>query len=208
MGIYADHVLPRLVNAVMNTAGLRDQRDPVLAPLHGTVLELGFGSGLNLPHYPEAVDTVLAVDPATLGQRLARGRLEAANMNVEFVGLDGQAVDVPDASADCALVTWTLCTIPDAGRALDEVERILRPGGTLHFIEHGRAPDERTRQWQQRIQPVHNLWAGGCSLQKPIDEIVRGSRLQLESLDTFFMPGTPKWAGFTFRGVARKRANG
>ncbi len=201
-GFYERQILPRCVDWVMSSGPMRAERARVAAPLSGTVLEIGFGTGLNLPFYPEGVDRVLAVDPATLGRRLARRRLEAAPFPVEFVGLDGEDIPLPDASVDAALCTWTLCTIPDPARALAEVRRILRPGGALHFIEHGRHPSAGVARWQDRLNPIQNACAGGCNLNRSIDTIVADSGLQLEALETYAMPG-PRFLTWTYRGVAR-----
>jgi ubiquinone/menaquinone biosynthesis C-methylase UbiE len=129
--------------------------------LDGEVLEVGFGSGLNLPHLPPAATKLYAVDPAELGRRLAAERLAEAPVPVEFVGLDGQDLPLEDDSVDRVLSTWTLCTIPDADRALHEVRRVLRPGGTFHFVEHGRSPDAKVARWQDRLNPIQQRVAGG-----------------------------------------------
>lgn len=203
MGFYEDQILPRAIDFVMDTAPMRRLRERTAAPLQGAVLEIGFGSGLNLPHYPARVERMLAVDPATLGRRLASERLAAADFPVEFVGLDGQSIDLPDASVDSALCTWTLCTIPDAERALGEVKRILRPGGALRFVEHGRHPNPRVARWQDRLNPVQNVFAGGCNLNREIDRIVRSAGFVLEELDTFAMPG-PRFMTWSYLGTARR----
>lgn len=202
MGWYEDKVLPRVIDFVMDTGPMRTLRTRTAEPLTGTVLEIGFGSGLNLPHYPEAVEQVLAVDPAMLGRTLAAGRLAQASFDVDFVGLDGQSVDLPDNSVDNVLCTWTLCTIPDADRALREVRRVLRPGGSLRFIEHGRHPEAGTARWQDRLNPVQKVFAGGCNLNRPIDELVRGAGFTVDDLETFGMPG-PRFLTWTYLGTAR-----
>ncbi|WP_425298349.1 class I SAM-dependent methyltransferase, partial [Nocardia abscessus] len=129
-------------------------RERACAGLHGRVVEIGFGSGLNVPFYPAPVASVRAVEPADLGWRLASGRVAAATVPIERAGLDGQALPFADNTFDCALSTWTMCTIPDIATALAEVRRVLVPGGTLHFVEHGLAPDEMVRVWQNRRNPV------------------------------------------------------
>src|SRR4051812_1730011 len=141
MGFYEDQVLPRLIDKALGGKGFGRLRARAMKGLEGEVLEVGFGSGTNLPHYPAGVTKVLAIDPATVGRKLAAGRVAASPMPVEFIGLDGEHLPLDDASVDHALSTWTLCTIPDAGQALAELQRVLRPGGTLHFLEHGRSPD-------------------------------------------------------------------
>src|SRR6185437_10211585 len=148
MGFYADQVVPRLVNKVMANKEFEPIRERVAAGLDGEVVEVGFGSGLNVPHYPPGVRRVRAVDPATLGRKLAAGRLAAAPVPVEFVGLDGQRLPLETDSVDHVLATWTLCSIPRPDLALAEIRRVLRPGGGFHFVEHGRHPDPRVARWQ------------------------------------------------------------
>src|SRR5207302_7903590 len=137
MGWYEDQVLPRFIGVVMGRGELIPIRARVAAELDGEVLEVGFGTGLNVPHYPPGVTRVRAIDPARLGQRLAARRVAASPVPVEYVGLDGEDLPVETESVDHVLITWTLCTIPDVKRALGEVRRVLRPGGSLHFVEHG-----------------------------------------------------------------------
>jgi ubiquinone/menaquinone biosynthesis C-methylase UbiE len=202
MSLYRERVLPRLIDLACNTKETRRIRAEVCAPLAGEVLEIGFGTGLNLPHLPSAVDRLLAVDPMRRGRELAAERLEATDVDVEFVGTDGQALELEDASVDAALMTWTLCTIPDPVTALREVGRVLRPGGIVHFVEHGRAPDPRIVKWQDRLNGVQRLVAGGCNLNRDIVVIVEEADLELASLETFYADGDPKVVGWTFQGTA------
>jgi ubiquinone/menaquinone biosynthesis C-methylase UbiE len=201
MGWYADQVLPRIVHAVMNRKDLGEIRARVASELDGEVLEVGFGSGLNVPFYPRAVTRVRAVDPATVGRSLAAERVARSPVPVEFVGLDGQDLALDTASVDHVLTTWTLCTIPDAARALREVVRVLRPGGRFHFVEHGRSTDPAVARWQDRLTPLQARLFGGCHLNRRIDEIVAGSGLELSRMTTYHVAG-PRTFGFTFEGVA------
>jgi ubiquinone/menaquinone biosynthesis C-methylase UbiE len=201
--MYQDRILPRVVDAVMNRRELAAIRARVSAGLDGEVLEIGFGSGLNAPHYPAEVTRIRAVDPATLGRRLAAKRVAASPVPVEYIGLDGQVLPVDSASVDHVLTTWTLCTIPAVERALAEACRVLRPGGELHFVEHGRSPDARVAVWQDRLTPLQRRMAGGCHLNRPIDRLVAGSGLDLTRLETYYVPG-PKAFGYTFEGRAIK----
>lgn len=201
MGLYEDQVLPRAIDVVCGTGAIGRLRAEVAAGLSGEVLEIGFGSGLNLPHLPPAVTRLLAVDPHVVGQRLAAGRIADSAVDVEVVGLDGQHLPLPDASVDAALCTFTLCTIPDAHLALEEVRRVLRPGGQLHVLEHGLSPDPKVARWQHRITPIQRRVAGGCHLDRPIDRLLTEGGFALDSLDHPRMPG-PKAFGYLYQAVA------
>ena len=202
MGIYARHVLPRLVNVACGMKANLPLRDRVCAGLHGDVVEIGFGSGLNVPHYPEAVTQVWAVEPADLGWKLAQGRLRASSTPVERIGLDGQSLPLPDDSCDTALSTWTLCTIPDVAAALREVRRVLKPGGTLHFVEHGLAPDEEVRRTQHRLEPIQKRIAGGCHLTRPIAALLTDAGFDIRELDVFYEEGAPRFLAAESLGIA------
>jgi ubiquinone/menaquinone biosynthesis C-methylase UbiE len=203
MGVYEEQVLPRLIDVVLSGKEFRELRARVSAGLEGEVLEVGFGSGRNVPHYPAAVERVRAVDPAVVGRRLAAKRVAASAVPVEYIGLDGQDLPVPDGSVDHVLTTWTLCTIPDVARALGEIVRVLRPGGGLHFLEHGRAPEPRVARWQDRLTPLQRRLAGGCHLNRPIARLVTDSGLRITTLDNFTLKG-PKTFGYMYEGVAIK----
>jgi ubiquinone/menaquinone biosynthesis C-methylase UbiE len=203
MGFYGDQVLPRVLDRVLSGREFAAVRARVAAPLDGEVLEVGFGSGLNVPHYPPAVRRVRAVDPAAIGRRLAARRVAASPVPVEYVGLDGQALALPDGCVDHVLVTWTLCTIPDVAAALVEMRRVLRPGGYLHFAEHGRAPDAGMARWQDRLTPLQRRVAGGCHLNRPIAALIGAAGLDIADLATSYAFGRNP-LGFTYEGVARK----
>jgi ubiquinone/menaquinone biosynthesis C-methylase UbiE len=178
-------------------------RARVSAGLAGEVLEVGFGSGLNVPHYPAGVDRVRAVDPATIGRKLAAKRVAASRVPIEYVGLDGQALPVDSGSVDHVLITWTMCTIPDVASALGEIHRVLRPGGALHFVEHGRSPNTKVAQWQDRLNPLQRRLFGGCNLNRPIDQIVAQAGFTLTQIENYYMNG-PKPMGYMFEGLATK----
>ncbi|HEY2642041.1 MAG TPA: class I SAM-dependent methyltransferase [Streptosporangiaceae bacterium] len=203
MGFYQDEIVPRITNAVMNTSEFSRIRERVAADLRGEVLEVGFGSGLNVTHYPPEVSRVLAVDPATVGRKLAAKRIAVSPVSVEFIGLDGQQIPLESASVDQVLTTWTLCSIPDVERALSEIRRVLRPGGSLHFVEHGRSPDRGVARWQDRLTPLQRRVAGGCHLNRPIDLLVAGSGLTIARLDNYYAKA-PKTFGYMFEGTATK----
>lgn len=202
MGFYAEHVLPRMINVACGMKTAQPLRRRVCEGLHGEVVEIGFGSGLNVPYYPSAVSEVAAVEPEEVGWKLARKRLQASAIPVARSGLDGQSLPFPDSSFDTALSTWTLCTIPDPTAALREVRRVLKPGGTLHFVEHGLAPDERVRRWQRRLEPMQKRIFGGCHLTRPIVELLTNAGFIVADVDVFYEKGAPKPMGADSLGVA------
>jgi ubiquinone/menaquinone biosynthesis C-methylase UbiE len=203
MGFYRDRVFPRLMNVACNTKENRRIRAEVCQPLAGDVLEIGFGTGLNLPHLPPAVGRLLAVDPLQQGRELAAQRLADTHVAVDFAGLDGQSIALEDNSVDAALSTWTLCSIPDPVAAVREIARVLRPGGTFSFVEHGMAPDSKVRTWQDRLNGVQRRVACGCNLNRDIPAIIEGGSFTVTELKTFYAKGDPKVVGWTFQGTAR-----
>jgi ubiquinone/menaquinone biosynthesis C-methylase UbiE len=203
MGLYGEHVLPRVIDAVGSGKKVEPLRRRVCAGLAGDVVEIGFGSGPNVPFYPAAVTQVDAVEPSDVGWKLAGKRLEAAKVPVRRSGLDGQSLPFADASHDAALATWTLCTIPDVAGALREVRRVLKPGGTLHFVEHGLAPDESVRRWQRRLEPMQKRVFGGCHLTRQVVELLTDAGFTITELDVFYEDGAPKVWGADSLGIAR-----
>ena len=202
MGFYGDRVLPHVINVVMNTKQTRSIRERVCADLKGEVLEIGFGTGHNLPYLPADVTRLLAVEPSGRSVELARERIAATPIEVEVVGLDGQRLPVEDESVDAVLCTWSLCTIPDGVAAVREARRVLRPGGRLHFIEHGAAPDAKVRRWQDRLNPIQNRIGGGCNLNRAIDSIIEAGGFSIANLDRYYNAGEPKAFGAMYEGVA------
>lgn len=202
MGFWERQVVPRVINVMMGTKGFAKLRARTTRGLAGEVVEVGFGSGLNVPHYPDTVTKVYAVDPSEVGRRLAANRVAASPIPVESVGLDGESLPLGDHSVDAALSTWTLCTIPHPQAALREIARVLKPGGRLHFIEHGHAPDERVQRWQRRLNPLQKRIAGGCHLDRRIDELMVDAGFEFAELNTFYVVG-PKSMSFMYAGQAR-----
>lgn len=203
MGFYEDQLLPRVIDKVLGNREMGKLRKRALEGVAGTVLEIGFGSGTNLEHYPHEVDLVLAVDPATVGRKLARKRLAAARIPVEFIGLDGQSLPLDDDSVDNVVSSWTLCTIPDIDAALAEVHRVLKPGGQLFFLEHGLSDDPKIAHRQHRLDPWQQRIAGGCHLDRRHDELIRAAGFDLDRFSTFTIAG-PKSMSFMYAGTATK----
>jgi ubiquinone/menaquinone biosynthesis C-methylase UbiE len=203
MGFYEDQVLPRVIDFMLGNKKMGELRRRAITGLSGTVVEIGFGSGANVPYYPAAVERVFAVDPALVGRKLAAKRLATSSVPVEYVGLDGAAIPLADASVDSALSTWTLCTIPDVDVALQEVRRVLRPGGHLVFLEHGLSDDPNVARRQHRYDGIQQRVAGGCHLDRDPRELIGASGLEVEQVATFAISG-PKIMSFMYAGVARK----
>ena len=202
MAIYREHVLPRIINVACGMKQSKPLRERVCEGLQGRVVEIGFGSGLNVPFYPQAVTGVSAVEPADLAWKLAHRRLEDSTIPVERAGLDGESLPFEDDSFDTAISTWTLCTIPDAGKALREVRRVLKPGGTLHFVEHGLAPDEKIQRWQNRLNGLQMKVFGGCHLNREIVPLITAAGFTIKDVDVFYEKGAPKAVAADSLGVA------
>ncbi|MFF9348090.1 class I SAM-dependent methyltransferase [Streptomyces sp. NPDC014734] len=206
MGFYAERIVPRVVDAVGGRKSAEPLRRRVCEGLYGEIIEIGFGSGHNVPFYPEAVTDVAAVEPSDLGWRLARDRIAEGYAAVRRVGLDSQYLPFDDATFDGALSTWTLCTVPDADAALREVRRVLKPGATLHFLEHGLAPegDEDVRRLQHRLDPLERRLFAGCRLTRPIAEMLTAAGFTVVDLDEFYEKGAPRAMAADSLGVAMR----
>jgi SAM-dependent methyltransferase len=203
LGLYNDRLLPRILNAACGSQKLDPLRQRVCAGLAGEVVEVGFGSGLNIPFYPAGVAGVAAVEPCDLSWELAGDRVLATEVPVLRSGLDGQSLPFADDSFETALSTWTLCTIPDVAGALGELRRVLKPGGTLHFLEHGLAPDEEVRRWQRRLEPVQKRITGGCHLTRPIVELLKTAGFTITELDVFYENGASRFSAADSLGIAQ-----
>jgi len=205
MGLYVDAVLPRLINWTCSTAGLDQWRETACKGLRGTIVEIGFGSGTNVPFYPADVTKVVAVEPSLVARRLAAPRIARSDVEIEQVGLDGHSLPLDDDSCDGALVAFTLCSVHDAALVLHELRRVLRGNGSLHFLEHGIAPDDATARWQRRMEPLQKRVAGGCHLTRDSLSMIADAGFTIEWSEQRFARGPRPWSFFSV-GVANKRA--
>ena len=205
VGVYREQVVPRLVDRMCGAAGFDRWRERAADGLSGRVVEVGFGSGLNVAHYPAAVEVVLAVEPAAVARRRAERRIRASPVPVEQVGLDGQEIPLADACCDAALFTFTLCTVPDPTLALSEVRRVLRPGGAVHFLEHGLSPEAAVARWQHRLEPVQRRVADGCHLTRDPTVLVESAGFVMQRNEQCYVRGPKPWCWLTL-GVATKVA--
>ena len=204
MSFYDDRLLPRLVHTAMRLPGLDAYRQRAARAAHGVVLELGFGSGLNLPFYDAAQVTRLhALEPSEALLALAKDRIARAGFPVDVLRTGAERIALADDSVDTVLCTWTLCSIPDVRRALAETRRVLRPGGRFVFVEHGLSPDERVGRWQRRLTPLWRRCAGGCHLDRKTDALVQAAGLGIEGLRTGYM-GPVKVLGYLYEGSATR----
>jgi ubiquinone/menaquinone biosynthesis C-methylase UbiE len=202
MSFYEDYILPWCIDLSCGAKALVPEREKIAAGLHGTVLEVGFGSGLNLPILPAAVTRVLAVEPSQRARGIGKKRIAAARCQVEFVGLDAQALQLEDASADTALTTFTLCTIPDAVHALREIRRVLKPGGRLFFLEHGRSPESGVARWQDRLNRMQQVIAGGCNINRDIPALLVEAGFDLGATAAAYFEKMPRTHGYLYSGSA------
>jgi SAM-dependent methyltransferase len=202
MGFYSDIILPRLCDLAMRNKQLVPYRERVIGAAEGRVLEIGIGSGMNLPFYRPPVREVLALEPAPRLVSMARNASRASTMPVSLLEASAEAIPLDGHSVDTIVTTWTLCSIPQATTALAEMRRVLRPGGKLLFVEHGLAPDEGVRRWQDRLTPVWRCISGGCHLNRPIRSMIEGAGFRIDRIETGYMPG-PKPMTFMYEGSAR-----
>ncbi len=204
MGFYQRHIEPALVSFACSTKPIRRQRAKIAPRASGVVLEIGFGSGHNLPFYDaEKVKKLYALEPSDGMRQRAAERLAASPLDVEMLDLPGEQVPLGDGEVDSILVTYTLCTIPDALKALGEMRRVLKSDGVLYYCEHGRAPDAGVAKWQDRINGVWGAIAGGCNLNRDIPGLVREGGFELDDQEERYLPSTPKIAGYNYWGSAR-----
>jgi len=204
--VYTKYILPRIIDLVMKNKDMARLRADWVPHAHGDVLEIGIGSGLNLPFYSSEVRRLYGVEPSVELQRLARVRAASATTKVEFLSQSAEeALPLSDQSIDTVVITWTLCSIADPPSALRQMKRVLKPSGLLIFVEHGRAPDPKVSTWQDRITPVWKRIGGGCHLNRNIDVLLKDAGFKIEELETNYLPG-PRPMTYTYRGFARRES--
>mgnify|MGYP001557712287 FL=1 len=205
MGLYDHYILPVVLNAAMSAKPIRYQRKKVVPRAQGRVLEIGFGAGHNLPFYDASKVTHLwALEPSKEMRERAAERVSQSSIPLEFLDLPSEEIPLGNEEADTILITYTLCTIPDVTKALGEMRRVLKSGGKMIFCEHGEAPDADVRKWQERLTPAWKFIGGGCHVGRPIPKMIIDSGFRIEGMETMYLPGTPRFAGFNYWGDAVK----
>ena len=203
MGLYDKYFLAPFINCACGTKPILYQRKKVVPLCTGRVLEVGMGSALNLPYYDrDRVEFIWGLEPSEAMREKARPNIEKSGLEVKLIDLPGEQIPLEDNSVDSILLTYTLCTIPDWLTALQQMRRVLKPGGRLVFTEHGEAPDESVLKWQNRINPVWRKFAGGCNLNRKIPRLLTDSGFSVDQLDAMYLPSTPKLFGYNYWGVA------
>ena len=203
MGFYSNLVVPYCIDLAMSGSNLSQYRQQLLKSVSGDILELGFGTGLNLPYYPESVTKITTIDPNPGMQKLARLRIEQSSIMVDYKVLNGESLPMEDASFDSVVCTWTLCSIPLVDRAIAEVYRLLKPGGKFFFIEHGLSREPKIGLWQNRLTPIQKIIADGCHLNRRINTLVE-ERFSNVTIEQFYAPKLPKVIGYMYRGIGTK----
>jgi ubiquinone/menaquinone biosynthesis C-methylase UbiE len=202
MGFYRSALLPKLCDLTMRNRHLRPYRERIIGAAEGRILEIGAGSGLNLKLYGAGAREILALEPDPRLIAMARRNASAASRPVTLIEASAEEIPLEDASIDTVVTTWTLCTIGDVAHALKEMRRVLKPGGTLRFVEHGLAPEPRVQKWQRRLTPLWRRLSGGCHLDRPIGEIIEAAGFKIVGLRTGYLPG-PKIMAFLYEGSAQ-----
>ena len=203
MNIYSNFVFPRMLDWAMSDPVIAQYRQQLLAEVEGEVLEIGFGTGLNLPYYPEKIDKLTTVDPNPGMKKLAEKRIKQSSITVDIRLLNGESLPMEDNRFDCVVSTWTLCSIIQVERAIAEIYRVLKPGGKFLFIEHGLSNEANIQVWQNRLTPIQKIIADGCHLNRNIERLVKQKFRDIK-IDKFYAPNYPKVFGYMYRGIATK----
>ena len=203
MSLYDKYVLPKFLNCACGSNPVSRQRQKVVPLVEGKVLEVGVGSGLNLPFYDKSkIDELWGLDPSEELSDMARKVADRENIVVNFISSGAEEIPLPDSYFDSVLITYTMCTIPEVARANKEIKRVLKRGGKLIFCEHGEAPDENIRKWQKRINPSWGKLAGGCNIDRKIPTLIQNSGFEIVELEEMYLPKTPKIVGYNYWGYA------
>ena len=205
MGFYDKYILPRFLNCACGTKPINYQRDKIVPLAKGIVLDIGIGSGLNIPFYNKSnIYHLYGLDPSEELLKIAKSVAKKNELKVEFLQCGAEAIPLPDKSIDTVLITYTMCTIPDIQLSNSEIMRVLKPEGQLLFCEHGLAPDKNIAKWQRRINPIWSKIAGGCNLNRDIPKLITSSGFKISNMEEMYLPSTPKFAGYNYWGVAKK----
>ena len=205
MGFYDKYILPRFLNCACGTKPINYQRDKIVPLAKGIVLDIGIGSGLNIPFYNKSnIYHLYGLDPSEELLKIAKSVAKKNELKVEFLQCGAEAIPLPDKSIDTVLITYTMCTIPDIQLSNSEIMRVLKPEGQLLFCEHGLAPDKNIAKWQRRINPIWSKIAGGCNLNRDIPKLITSSGFKILNMEEMYLPSTPKFAGYNYWGVAKK----
>ncbi len=203
MSFYDKYILPSFLNCACGSKPIKYQRSKVVPMAEGVVLEVGIGSGLNIPYYDSTkISAIIGLDPSEELNNMAKKVAADKSLEVDFILGSAEAIPLPDNHVDSVLVTYTMCTIPDALSANKEMRRVLKPGGKMIFCEHGLAPDEGVAKWQARIDPYWGKIAGGCHLNRDIPQLIRSAGFNIQSMEQMYLPSTPRFAGYNYWGVA------
>ena len=204
MSFYEKKILPKVLDLLCGSSPINYQRKKIVPKVSGNVLEIGIGSGLNLPHYNVSnISNITALDPAEELTDIAKKRISELDLDIDVINCGAEEIPLESKSFDSILVTYTLCSIENLDDSMKEIRRVIKDDGTLFFCEHGIAPDLKTKNWQNRINPIWKRLMGGCNINRNIPEIISNSNLEIVDLETMFLPSTPRIAGFNYWGTAR-----
>ena len=205
MGFYDKYILPKFLNCACGTKPINYQREKIVPLAKGIVLDIGIGSGLNIPFYNKSnIDHLYGLDPSKELLKIAKPLAKKNELEIEFLQCGAEAIPLTDQSIDTVLITYTMCTIPDIKLSNSEIMRVLKPEGQLLFCEHGLAPDKNIAKWQRRINPIWSKIAGGCNLNRDIPKLITSSGFKISNMEEMYLPSTPKFAGYNYWGVAKK----
>ena len=205
MGFYDKYILPKFLNCACGSKPINYQRDKIVPLAEGVVLDIGIGSGLNIPFYDKSkINQLYGLDPSEELLKIAKPLAKKNEFEIEFLQCSAEAIPLPDNSVDSVLITYTMCTIPDVKLSNSEIMRVLKPEGRLLFCEHGLAPDRNIAKWQRKINPIWTKIAGGCNLNRDIPKLITSSGFKILNMEEMYLPSTPKFAGYNYWGVAKK----